>query len=130
MRGHGMTPPIEEHDDKPVGRVLSRREVLALLGSASAAVFAIPAFSRLTLNSLGETPTPAATGTAIPACVVRPELMEGPYFVENALNRSDIRIDPTNGSVKEGAPLRLVYRVSEISANACTPLAGAQVDVW
>ena len=126
-----MTPPIEEHDDdKPVGRVLSRREVLALLGGASAAVFAIPAFSNLTLNSLGETPTPAATSTALPACVVRPELTEGPYFVENELNRSDIRIDPSDGSVKEGAPLRLVYRVSEISANACTSLAGAQVDVW
>jgi protocatechuate 3,4-dioxygenase beta subunit len=126
-----MTPPIEAHDDdKPVGRVLSRREVLALLGGASAAVFAIPAFSKLNLNSLAGTPTPAATSTPLPACVVRPELTEGPYFVENELNRSDIRIDPSDGSVKEGAPLRLVYRVSEISANACTPLAGSQVDVW
>jgi protocatechuate 3,4-dioxygenase beta subunit len=53
-----------------------------------------------------------------------------PYFVDNQLNRSDIRIDPSDGSVKEGAPLRLAFQVSDVSANACSPLAGAQVDVW
>jgi protocatechuate 3,4-dioxygenase beta subunit len=66
----------------------------------------------------------------LPACVVRPALTEGPYFVDNQLNRSDIRIDPSNGSVKEGARLRLAFQVSDVSANACSPLAGAQVDIW
>jgi protocatechuate 3,4-dioxygenase beta subunit len=32
--------------------------------------------------------------------------------------------------VKEGAPLALTFRVSQIDADACTPLAGAVVDVW
>lgn len=66
----------------------------------------------------------------LPACVVSPQQTEGPYFVEEELNRSDIRSDPSNGLVKEGVPLRLVLRVSQVSAGTCTPLEGAVVDVW
>jgi protocatechuate 3,4-dioxygenase beta subunit len=65
-----------------------------------------------------------------PACVVRPEQTEGPYFVDEMLNRSDIRSDSSDGSVKEGVPLRLVFNVSQIDGSSCTPLAGAFVDVW
>jgi protocatechuate 3,4-dioxygenase beta subunit len=46
------------------------------------------------------------------------------------LNRSDIRSDPSDGSVKEGIPLRLVFNVSQIDGSSCTSLAGAFVDVW
>ncbi len=64
------------------------------------------------------------------ACVVRPQQTEGPYFVDERLNRSDIRSDPASGAVKPGAPLQVVFRVSQLSGGACTPLSGAQVDVW
>ena len=37
-----------------------------------------------------------------PSCVVRPELTEGPYFVDERLNRSDIRSDPDTGVVRPG----------------------------
>ncbi|MBI3803334.1 MAG: intradiol ring-cleavage dioxygenase [Nitrospirae bacterium] len=67
---------------------------------------------------------------SIPPCIVRPEQTEGPYFVDEKLNRADIRSDPSDGSVKEGLPLRLTIRVHEITNNACTPLAGARVDLW
>lgn len=70
---------------------------------------------------------PAAS---IPPCVVRPAQTEGPYFVDERLNRSDIRSDPSDGSVKEGVPLRLTFRVHELRDNACNPLAGAMVDIW
>src|SRR3990172_12366164 len=33
-------------------------------------------------------------------CVVRPELTIGPYFVDEQLNRSDIRSDPLGGSTR------------------------------
>ena len=39
--------------------------------------------------------------TAVPDCVVRPELTEGPYFVDAQLNRSDIRSDPASGAVSD-----------------------------
>jgi protocatechuate 3,4-dioxygenase beta subunit len=66
----------------------------------------------------------------MPPCIVRPEQTEGPYFVDERLNRSDIRSDPSDGSVKDGLPLQLALRVHEIRGNACTPLAGAVVDIW
>jgi protocatechuate 3,4-dioxygenase beta subunit len=66
----------------------------------------------------------------MPTCVVRPAMTEGPYFVDEMLNRADIRSDPSDGSVKEGTPLELTFLVSQIGGNACTPLEGATVDVW
>lgn len=116
-------------DDKPVGRVLSRREVLALLGSAGAAMLVGGSFTKFGIDQA--TSTPAVTGTAaLPTCVVRPEMTEGPYFVDEKLNRSDIRIDPSDGSVKDGVQLRLAFHVFQLGTNSCQPLQGAQVDVW
>jgi protocatechuate 3,4-dioxygenase beta subunit len=94
-----------------------------------------------TAVSVGNNPTAAAqnatvaaaNATTLPACIVRPALTEGPYFVDEKLNRSDIRSDPADNTVKEGAPLNLTVRVSQIngtSPDACTPLAKAQVDIW
>jgi hypothetical protein len=67
----------------------------------------------------------AATADAatIPACVVRPEQTEGPYFIDEKLNRSDIRADPTNGSVSQGEQLRLAFRISRVDGSACKPSA-------
>ncbi len=160
-------------DDRPIGRILSRREVLTLLGVSAAALLA-------GCGSAGETPTgnaptvspappeapatsatqpepspmatlaPAATSSQpstivpaaptvstdagvsrpVPACVVRPEQTEGPYFVDTQMNRADIRSDPASGVVKEGLPLLLTFVVSQISSAGCTPLSGAMVDIW
>ena len=71
-----------------------------------------------------------APAQGMPACVLRPEQTEGPFFVEEGLNRSDIRSDPTTNAVKPGAPLRVAFRVTRVDGNACTPVAGAQVHVW
>ncbi|MCC7446301.1 MAG: intradiol ring-cleavage dioxygenase [Anaerolineae bacterium] len=120
----------EDNDDRPVGRVLSRREVLALLGSASAAMLFGGGLKQVAGQQATLVATAAATESALPSCVVRPEMTEGPYFVDEMLNRSDIRSDPSDGTVKPGVPLRLIFRVSEVTPNACTPLKGAQVDVW
>jgi protocatechuate 3,4-dioxygenase beta subunit len=124
--------PIELHDDdQPIGRVLSRREVLALIGGAGAVLLGGCTLEQFLSGESAATPSLSATSVAsLPPCVVRPALTEGPYFVDNQLNRSDIRIDPSDGSVKEGAPLRLAFQVSDVNADACSPLAGAQVDVW
>jgi len=51
-------------------------------------------------------------------------------FVDERLHRSDIRVDPSDGSMKEGLPLTLEIRVSSISRGGCKPLAGASVDIW
>ena len=72
----------------------------------------------------------AAHAAVIPACVVRPEQTEGPYFIDEKLNRSDIRSNPSDGAVKPGVPLRLAFHVSRVIGSSCNPLSGAVVDVW
>jgi hypothetical protein len=52
-------------------------------------------------------------------CVESREQDEGPYFVEERLNRADIRKDPINGAISNGVPLsiRLIV-VTSASSNA------------
>lgn len=50
--------------------------------------------------------------------------------MEENLNRSDIRVDPANGSVSTGVPLTLNIAVQELGSSGCAPLAGAYVDIW
>jgi protocatechuate 3,4-dioxygenase beta subunit len=62
--------------------------------------------------------------------VLTAALTEGPYFVDEKLNRSDIRADPVTGVVSAGVPLALTFNVSRVANSACTPLTGAYLDVW
>jgi protocatechuate 3,4-dioxygenase beta subunit len=123
-----------EHDDVQIGRILSRREVLGLLGAGGAAALASPRTASAAMPGTGSAPAadPAAARNAfrLPKCIVRPSQTAGPYFVDTDLDRSDIRSDPTDGSMREGAPLALEFRVSRLDAQRCEPLAGALVDVW
>lgn len=155
----------EPHDDdRPVGRILSRREVLTLLGVVGSTAVVRGGLHALAADSVylpiimnndptatfvptavgtttptatavaigTATPTATAVGTTTPApsCVVRPEKTVGPYFVDELINRSDIRSDPSTGVVKAGVQLDLKFVVSKIASNSCTAFSGAQVDVW
>jgi protocatechuate 3,4-dioxygenase beta subunit len=109
-----------DNDDLPIGRVLTRREAIALLGASGALLFlGCSADSSATTDPYGTS-----------SCVVRPELTEGPYYVDEELNRSDIRSDPSDGTLRAGALLTLTFNVSRASSSACEPLAGAIVDLW
>ena len=112
---------------------LSRRKALALFRAVAAAMLAIgctPRKSNSVQASSVDVPLLAANLTALPACIVSPEQTEGPYFVDEKLNRSDIRVNPGDGSVKEGVPLQLTLRVFQVGSTGCTPLSGAIVDIW
>jgi len=153
-----------DNDDRQIGRVLSRREVLALLGTAGAtllvgcgpsqsgsgattapatAATSAPNAEAATAVALQGNPTAGATaaaesatavtgnatvvaanGNTVPACVVRPEVTEGPYYVAEDLVRSDIRED------RQGTPLVLTFNVSQVSNGSCTALQGATVEIW
>jgi protocatechuate 3,4-dioxygenase beta subunit len=131
-----------DNDDLPVGRILTRREALKLLGAVSAAMLAgcAPGIAAPTSTSAptaasGATAAPtqaasATTAAALPSCIVRPEVTEGPYYVDEDLNRSDIRSDPGTGVVKDGALLTLTFLVSQIDGTGCAPLEGAKVEIW
>jgi protocatechuate 3,4-dioxygenase beta subunit len=123
------------------GEARSRREILGLVAAAAGvAVAGAPArgaLGRLRAAHRGiaaaaqEALGPAAAfAGALPACVVRPEQTEGPFFVDERLLRSDIRSDPSDGSIRDGVRLALTFTVSRIDGDACVPLAGVLVDVW
>jgi protocatechuate 3,4-dioxygenase beta subunit len=152
------------NDDELVGRLLTRREALALLaGLGGTAVLAAcstssgaqptaarptvtqPAGPQPTAGQLTATPnaeaatagaatpvaaSPTADVAAVADCVVKPEMTEGPFFVDEELNRSDVRPDTATGVAAEGVPLALAFVVSQVAGNQCTPLQGAQVDIW
>jgi protocatechuate 3,4-dioxygenase beta subunit len=121
-----------DSDDRQIGRILGRREALALLGSAAASLASLPAirWTAPLLAAPATLPASAALAQATtPTCVVRPELTEGPYFVDEQLNRSDIRSEPSDGSIKDGLQLALTFNVSQVGAT-CSPLVGATLDVW
>ncbi|HVT42844.1 MAG TPA: intradiol ring-cleavage dioxygenase [Thermoanaerobaculia bacterium] len=105
---------------------VSRRDVLGLIGATAALSLACDLQGESPEASGSSRPSPVTT----PACVVRPQQTGGPYFIDERLNRSDIRSDPADGAISPGAPLRLLFRVSRIDGNSCTPLEGALVDVW
>jgi protocatechuate 3,4-dioxygenase beta subunit len=118
-------------DDAPVGRILSRREVIAILGASGLAVACAPgALSAVTPTTVPGTAAPTTVPGAAPACVVRPALTEGPYFVDEKLNRSDIRSEPATGAVKPGLALALAFNVARVTAAGCLALQGAQIDIW
>jgi protocatechuate 3,4-dioxygenase beta subunit len=96
----------------PAGiRPISRRQALAGLGGLG--VTALLA----ACGQSGKSP-----GAAAGACVVVPELTEGPYYIDGEKVRSDIRED------RPGTPLSLAIRVRNLAG--CTPRANAVVDVW
>jgi protocatechuate 3,4-dioxygenase beta subunit len=129
---------MSERDDEQIGRVLGRREVFRLLGLGGAAAIAAACATKVpeALGSAGpERATPAASTSAIaaggvPGCVVKPALTEGPFFVDEKLDRSDIHTDPSGGAASAGVPLGLAFVVSKVDGTGCLPLEGVTVDVW
>jgi protocatechuate 3,4-dioxygenase beta subunit len=101
---------------KTSSHFLGRREVIRLGATGVVA-----------LAGLGKRKGAAFAQSSI---VVTPSLTEGPYFVDEMLNRSDIRVDPTDTSVQEGFPMLLRIVVSQIDNDTISPLTGASVDVW
>ena len=84
----------------------SRRELLAILGGAGAL-------------SAAEVCLPAASPQT-----------QGPYWVDENLNRSDIRPDPVDGTVAPGLPLNLAIQFHDVRGIGCKPLKDAKIDIW
>ncbi len=136
---------MNQHRVKRPLAIRTRRELLSFLGATTAvtlvgclrnpsdATESSTTSPQISQRSSTATSTPVSSEGAIaqsPTCVVRPQQTEGPYFVDEDLNRSDIRSDPADGSVRAGVPLQLAFQVTQISNGQCTPLQGALVDVW
>jgi protocatechuate 3,4-dioxygenase beta subunit len=93
---------------------LTRRQALGVLGAAGAVSFV----------GLGSRSRALAA-----TCTATVDKTEGPFFVDELLNRSDIRVDPSDGSTQAGVPLELTINVVRSDAD-CAPAAGVQIDLW
>lgn len=120
-------------DDAPVGRLLSRREVVSALGVVGVAFLAGGGAVGLRRAS-APAGAPAAGAAPSLSCIARPRQTAGPFFVDDErLERSDIRTDPAGGPdarPRPGVPLALTFAVSRLAAGVCRPIPRAQVDLW
>ena len=93
---------------------LNRRRMLAGMAGA-------------TLVPLAAGAEDASTPDAVPtqdlsACLLAPEMTEGPYYLDDMLIRQDIAEN------KAGIPLALTLTV--VDAETCAPIPNAAVDIW
>jgi len=103
---------------------INRRRALGLLGALGAAPFVARSLRGGVAHAA---PTQIVNGTT---CVLTPSLTEGPYFVDERLNRSDLTSNTTNTGVVNGLPLTLNISLNSIKGAGCRPVGGVQVDVW
>ena len=108
-------PATMTNGDEPYRFSSARRAALRALGGVTVALA-----SHAT----------AQTAAVRPACVLTPAQTEGPYFVDQQLERSDVRSDPVSGAVKPGTPLTLSLTVLRLDGTRCTPVPRAIVDIW
>jgi protocatechuate 3,4-dioxygenase beta subunit len=111
---------------------LSRRRAIGLAASSAIGVVVSQALGCSPADAASPVTTEPSDGTSgsVASCVLTAALTEGPYFVDERLNRSDIRADPVTGQISDGVPLALRFNVSRVASGACTPLTGAYLDVW
>lgn len=106
---------------------MTRRQAIATTGVAGASLLVARSQAGAWLErAVG---VEAARAQATPQCVLTGTRTEGPYYVDEKLNRSDIREDTSDGSIAQGVPFVLTFVVLD-NDNRCAPIAGAQVDVW
>ena len=103
-------------DDRLAGRIFTRREALGIFGAGALSLWPFAGTRAAAQGSVG--------------CVATPEQTDGPFFVDERLNRADVRSDPAGGAVSEGIPLTLAFAVQAVSTRGCAPLPGAIVDIW
>lgn len=107
------------------GLRISRRGLLAggSLGIAALATGCQPLLRRFLTRYDNSGFTPVSYGLADDGlCAPTAEALSGPYFVDDALLRRDVR------EGRPGADLRL--RLAVVDTAGCLPISGARVEIW
>jgi protocatechuate 3,4-dioxygenase beta subunit len=105
---------------------VSRRSALTKLGGLAAVALGGGALGAHELLDAGEAEAagsgPAAVASGLVSCVLAPEQTEGPYYVDDAAMRRDVR---------EGRPgVALALRLTVVNVANCKPIKGAAVEIW
>ena len=116
-----------ENDDRLIGTPLTRRQALATAGRAGLALIG-GAF--LQPSKLAEAARRQPKGPYVNV-IASPSLTQGPFYVTEHLNRSDLRADSTRPSITNATPLQLSFTLyAGANKDKFLPLPDAQVDVW
>src|SRR5947209_19969071 len=115
--------------DSPDSLQLTRRRLIEILGGAGVAALSGCGSSSTSASSASGSTSGTTSGTTA-SCVLTPELTVGPYFVDEKLNRSDLTTNTTDTNVINGVPLAIQITILQYASGSCSPLAGAQVDMW
>ena len=117
-----MSGPNDDGRDRPAPLALSRRRfIVGFAGAGIASLLAGCARDpRVTRSSVS---TDSIGAAAAPDCLATPEAVEGPFYIEGALVRTDIR------DGRPGQPLTLRLAVVDADAD-CRPIQSAVVDIW
>ena len=117
--------PVEQHDEVPNEFRLSRRSALmGLLGTALVPVAGYLAPARAQQAKIKQAAEIGEFLENIPGmCRVTTATIEGPYYIDHRIVRSDIR------EKQPGQPIDLEFQL--VNANGgCAPIAGALVSIW
>ena len=130
-----MDRTLVDNDDAMIGIIWSRRKTLkAGFGALLSGGIAASLFSCASKSSSTAATTTQTDAIDLPAhepLVASPALTEGPFFVDEKLNRSNLLAGTTRQTVVEGSPLLLNLKLLCLDARGNpVPLSGAQVDVW
>src|SRR5262245_33278754 len=105
---------------------LSRRGALTKLGGLAAVALGGGALGAHELLDADEADAagngPAAVASGLVSCVLAPEQTEGPYYLDDAAVRRDVR---------EGRPgVALTLRLTVVNVANCKSIKGAAVEIW
>lgn len=115
-----MTSPTADQTEPPPRRTTRRRSLVKLGGAVAAALGATAWEAAPEADAAGN--GPAAVAAGLVTCVLTPEQTEGPYYIDGAKVRRDVR------EGRPGTPLTLKTTVVDVST--CKPIKGASVEIW
>jgi protocatechuate 3,4-dioxygenase beta subunit len=111
-----------DHDDSSIGRILTRREALA----AATRVGGFAMIAGL-VSCRGSAQTSTQSSVHL---IASPALTQGPFFVDEHLNRSDLTSGTNRASVIHGVPLLLTFNLDKLAGKEYAPMEGAHIDIW
>jgi protocatechuate 3,4-dioxygenase beta subunit len=110
-------------DEKQHSSALSRRRfMISLAGTGMASLLTGCDVHRSDTGRSAHAAFPAAVN-ALSVCVLTPASIEGPFYIDGALVRNDIRED------RIGQDVRLRLQVVDVNSG-CNPIQNAVVDIW
>ncbi|MBI1334465.1 MAG: twin-arginine translocation pathway signal protein [Armatimonadetes bacterium] len=113
-----------QNDDAPVGTIYTRREALTIAAKAGLGLTAGSLFSFAGASAPFQQTQPKVN------LIASPELTEGPFFVDEKLDRANLLSGTSRPSVVKATPLELELLIYKLVNDKHEPLPLAQIDVW